>query len=448
MKIGMKLFLGFLCMTGLTVGILWIVQAGFMRNSYLNERVNRIGQTMDQAARGGDIDYQQLEDALDINLLTLDQSGNILYISTGMPMRGMIVKTGASIAQSGNTSALHTLDMMGNVRYAMLARRIGSNTLFAVFSLTNVEEASVILKKQLWVVTLALIAFSVVLAVVLSKRFSRPIREVTAAARDLAAGQLAIQLPVQTDDEIGQMRQALNDLALQLQKTENLQKELIANVSHELRTPLSIIRGYAETVRDVTWPYEQKRTEQLTLIADEAQRLGTIVTDILDYSRLQSDVVKVELVPFALKAEVEKAAQRHTLPASQKGVSIQISGDGNGRFDLRMFQQVMDNLISNAVNYGDEGSSIEIKIGEQADGYLISVQNTGREIPEEEIENIWDRFYRADKSNENRRLGIGLGLAIVKSILLMHRSEYGVRSENKKTVFWFVVPRAASRTTG
>lgn len=443
MKIGIKLFLGFLCMTVLTVGILWIVQAGFMHDSYLNERVEKINRTLDQASRSGEFDYQQLEDALDINILTMDQNGDVLYISTGMPMRGMMIKTCASIAKSGDTSALHTLDMMGNVRYAMLARRIGSNTLFAVFSLTNVEEASTLLKKQLWVVTLALIAFSVMLAVVLSKKFSRPIREVTVAARDLAAGQLDIRLPVQTGDEIGQMRQALNDLALQLQKTENLQKELIANVSHELRSPLSIIRGYAETVRDVTWPYEQKRTEQLTLIADEAQRLSGIVTDILDYSRLQSDVVKIQPEQFALRAAVEKAAQRHMLTASKKGVSIRISGDGDGRFDLRMFQQVMDNLISNAVNYGDEGSTIDIKIGEQADGYRLSVQNTGSEIPKDEIANIWDRFYRVDQTGENKRLGIGLGLAIVKSILVMHQSEYGVQSDDGKTEFWFAVPRAA-----
>ena len=156
------------------------------------------------------------------------------------------------------------------------------------FPLADVDGAAQVLRSQLWLITVLLFLFSIILAVVLSRMFARPIKAVTHAARELASGQLDVVLPVKSRDEIGELTVALNELSVQLQNTENLRKELIANVSHELRAPLAVIQGYAETVRDVTWPNEEKRSQQLTIVSEEASRLSRVVKDILDYSKLQA----------------------------------------------------------------------------------------------------------------------------------------------------------------
>jgi signal transduction histidine kinase len=436
--IGTKLFAAFLCMTALTVAILWIVQAGIMRNSYLDERVKGIDRALGQAIDSGSVNYTDLEEALDINLMAVDAQGGFVYVSQGMPMRGMMIKNYATMDRDRN-GLRYFSTMASQARYAVLSLESSDGVMVhAVFSMTNVEEAASILRRQLWIVTLVLLAFSIGLAVFLSRRFAGPVREITGAARRMSQGQLDVVLPVRSKDEIGQLTQALNDLCGQLRITEELRKELIANVSHELRAPLSVIRGYAETVRDVTWPVEEKRSEQLTLIADEATRLSGIVSDILNYSRLQAGVVKPVPKDFKLVPALAAAKNRYEDLASKRNVSMLIlTDDVIVRFDAAMFDQVLDNLLSNAVNHADEGSSIEIFAQKAAEAMRIGVKNRGDTIPEAEQPRIWERFYRIGTINENRRLGTGLGLAIVKSMLEVHGVAFGVQSANGETVFWF-----------
>jgi len=166
---------------------------------------------------------------------------------------------------------------------------------------------------------------SVLLAVFLSGRMSRPIRAVTRAAWEMASGKLDVRLPVKSQDEIGQLTEALNDLGTELGRTEKLRQELIANVSHELRSPLSVIQGYAETVRDVTWPNEAKRTEQLTIIAEESSRLTRVVKDILDYSRLQAGVEHLSLMSFPVCPVFEQLLKQYDIEAIRHHVTVQIS---------------------------------------------------------------------------------------------------------------------------
>lgn len=438
--IGFKLFTGFLCMAILTVVILWIVQAGIMKDSYLTERVNAVDAAVQKAIENNNIDYQALEESLTADFIMLDNRGDVEYISPGTPMRGMIIGSCQSMSKQGEEGIVQYINSMaGNTRYAILGRPLKQEGyLYAVFSLTNVEEASRILRQQLWIVTIALLAISIVFAIILSRKFARPIREVTGAARSMAAGKLNVKLPVRSKDEIGQLTLALNDLGEQLQKTESLRKELIANVSHELRAPLSVIQGYAETVRDVTWPYAEKRTEQLTMITNEAARLSRIVTDILDYSRLQAGVEKLTVSDFSVLSVLQMTVKRHELDASYKDIAIKLNcEDAIIRFDRYKFEQVVDNLLNNAINHAEQGSGIEIKIEQTSDISRIFIKNRGEIIPKDELAHIWDRYYRAQQISENRRLGTGLGLAIVKSILEIHGVTYGVASADSNTEFWF-----------
>lgn len=439
-RIRSKLFIGFLCMAVLTVSLLWLIYSVFMKDNYLNERVRSINAALLNAKQNSNIEYQDLETGFNISLFSVDSGGNILYMSQGLPMRGMILHQIQSIMQQDTEGKPQYIQTTSNeIRYAVLGQALNNGgKIYAVFSLVDVEEASRILLQQLWVITAVLLVFSIILAIILSRMFALPIGNVTQAAREMAAGKYDISLPVRTHDEIGQLTIALNELGIQLQKTEALRRELIANVSHELRSPLSIIKGFAETVRDVTWPNEEKRSEQLTMISEEASRLSRIVNDILDYSRLQSGVEQISITDFQVYPVLKDIADRYELEAAKKGLSLQLDCPYlTVRFDPARFTQVLNNLLSNALNYSYTGSKIHIFIKDCGNKARISVKNTGNTIPPEEFNNIWDRYYRVEQIGNSKLGGTGLGLSIVKSILDKHGISYGVNSKNGETVFWF-----------
>ena len=254
----------------------------------------------------------------------------------------------------------------------------------------------------------------------------------------MAAGDYSVKTRVTTRDEIGQLTQALNELGDELGKAEELRRELIANVSHELRAPLTIIRGYAETVRDVTWPIEKKREDQLNAIVEESARLGSLVTDILDYSKLQSGAESMHLQTFSCVQELGEHVGRFALAAGQRDIVLELTcPEGEVLFDRGQFAQVVNNLLDNAVRHARERSRIRIRGEAQGAMMRISVENEGEPIAPEELPKIWDRYHRAPKQGEAGGLGTGLGLAIVKSILTRHGVNYGVESDEKRTVFWF-----------
>ena len=277
-----KLLLAFFGMAALAVGLIWLVQAVFLSDSYLNQRVKSIDSAVSGFSISAQSDYAALESALNVSLLAINDAGSVVYQSDGLPMRGQLVKRIPELLQAAGGGAELLQSETEQSRNAVLARSVEGGTLLVVFSLVDVSEASRVLLQQLWVITGVLLVAALVLSLLLSRRFSRPVVAVTNAAKRMAAGDYSVKTPVTTRDEIGQLTQTLNELGDELGKVEELRRELIANVSHELRAPLSIIRGYAETVRDVTWPIEEKRTGQLNAIVEESARLGSLVSDILD----------------------------------------------------------------------------------------------------------------------------------------------------------------------
>ena len=436
--ISTKLALAFFGMAALAVGLVWLVQAVFLSDSYLNQRVASIDSAVKHVVIGADTDYAALESALNVSLLAVDSSGNVVYQSDGLPMRGQIVKRVKELTQVAGGGVEYLQTELEEARYALLSRAAEGGTLLIVFSLVDVSEASRVLLEQLWVITGVLLLAALALSVALSRLFSRPIVGVTRAAGLMAAGDYSVKTPVKTRDEIGQLTQTLNTLGDELGKAELLRRELIANVSHELRAPLTIIRGYAETVRDVTWPNEQKRTAQLNAIVEESARLGALVSDILDYSKLQSGAEAFEITSFSARETLGGIVERFTLAAEQRGIVLELQcSDLVMRFDHAQLIQVMNNLVDNAIRHATLHSTVRVLCQDQGETMRISVENAGEPIPPEELPLVWDRYHRAPKQGEAGGLGTGLGLAIVKSILERHGVAYGATSDENGTVFWF-----------
>ncbi len=430
-----KLFIGFLGMAFLTVGVLWLIQAVIMKDNYLNERIRTITLALQNEAKQEAVDYEALEQSLNVSLIAVSSSGEVAYMSAGTPMRGMMLRhLDLSLLHTGEVQYIRT---QMDTEYALTGVNLADGTLYAVFSLVDVDEASRILLGQLWIVTVVLFVCAVTFALILTRIFSRPITRVTQAARDMSQGRLDVSLPVRSQDEIGQLTAALNELGAELQKTEQLRRELIANVSHELRAPLTVIQGFAETVRDVTWPDDEKRTAQLTIVSDEAARLSRVVSDILNYSRLQAGVDPVSDSVFPVCPVLNDMIGRYQMDAGTKDVRLELDcPDISVRFDKEKFVQVAGNLLVNALNHAEPGTVVRIKADARGNHALVSVSNTGEMIPEEELAHIWERFYRSAQIG-SPHMGTGLGLSIVKSIMESHAVRFGVSSRNRETVFWF-----------
>lgn len=443
-----RLFWAFISMAALTLLILWLVQAGLMRNSYIRGKIKSVESIIMQVDHLDSTALTEIEEITGSGIFVFSDDGTMVYRSQAIPMMGMMQRYAqAMLPISDNVQVEMIKAGHTGINYAVLAYPLSEGgAIVSIFSLADSEEAARILRQQLWLISLVLVAFSLILSSLFSKRISRPIQTVTDAARRIAAGSGQIELEIQSNDEIGQLTQALNDLSLQLQQNDRLQKELIANVSHELKAPLSIIRGYAETVRDVSWPDDAKRTLHLNLIADETDRLGRIIRDILDYSRLQAGVSRMERTEFDIVTVLDKMISLHQQAAAVNHLEINVSGQSETIvFDRGRFEQICVNLLQNAIQHARIATTIEIRIQlVESDGPMnvcrMTISNQGKTLEAQELNRIWDRYHQANQLPERQSIGTGLGLAIVKSIMDQHHAGYGVSSHAGTTTFWLDFP--------
>lgn len=286
-----------------------------------------------------------------------------------------------------------------------------------------------------------LFVFALLLSFLISRSISRPISSMSASARRLAEGDYGVTFSEGGFRESKELAETLNYAAVELSKTDALQKELIANVSHDLRTPLTMIKGYSEIMRDLPG---ENTPENVQVVIDETERMSELVSDLLDLSVIQAGSRVPTYECFDLTETVCSTLFRYEKLIEHDGYSITF--ECNERVtvcaDRTMILQVIYNLINNAINYTDkENKSVRV-IETIEDGRVrISVVDTGEGISKEELPLIWDRYYKVDKIHRRARVGTGLGLSIVKEILDLHNAVYGVTStRGRGSTFWFSLP--------
>lgn len=446
-RISSRLFFSFLLMALLTVSLIWLIQAGLLRDSYVKSKIKTVENALDNFSNSSIAD---IEEQTASSLLIFDQKGEISYRAQGLPMMGMMQRKAQSMLPLTSTKTdFVSADHIG-IRYAVIGTPAhDGSTVFAVFSLADADEASRLLRQQLWLITIVLILLAGVISAWLAKRLADPVQAVTRAANQIEMGNYDVRLEVKSTDELGKLTSSLNSMSAQLRKNDQLQKELIANVSHELKAPLTIIRGYAETIRDVTWSDDAKRNASLDLIIDESERLRSIVQDILDYSQLQAGTIKLKPEPFALRPLLDDVLTKLDQYIRSKNLSVHIEwNDTTIFFDRKRLQQVVLNLIVNAVQYSYDNTEIRISINRHNivnhSFVKLSISNHGPSIPASDLSSIWDRFHRSNQLRADEPIGTGLGLAIVKSIMDQHGSSCGVSIDEEQTIFWLDLPATSS----
>jgi len=259
-------------------------------------------------------------------------------------------------------------------------------------------------------------AAAMVLGVVLARSMTKPLRELTSGARAVAAGELDIQVPVRSSDELGELAVAFNQMNADLATARDRRRQLTADVAHELRTPLSVILGHSEGIRDSVLEASE---ENLAVIYEEALRLERLVEDLRILSLVESGELSLELGEYDPAALMEKTAASYRALAREKDIDLEVSSSGelpDIRIDIDRMGQVLGNLISNAVRHTPEGGSILMAAYARDGGIEIQVKDNGPGIDPEDLPHVFERFYRGDKSRQRDGAGSGLGLAIAKSL--------------------------------
>lgn len=326
-----------------------------------------------------------------------------------------------------------------NMVYADIIELRDSSECFLIVtsSITPLNNTVEIIKDQMFIVSVVFIILAVILSIYVTRKIARPISKTNSAAKELAKKNYNVEFDATGYLEVEELNDTLNYAKTELAATEKLQQELIANISHDLRTPLTMITGYGEVMRDLP---DENTPENIQIIIDEATRLSALVTDLLDISKLQSGAVTLEKSVFSITDSIQSIFKRYSKLKEQDGYTINFEYDKNVlvNADEIKIGQVIYNLVNNAINYAGEDKTVIVRQIVKGDTVRIEVEDHGKGIAQENLEHIWDRYYKVDKSHKSAVIGTGLGLSIVKNMLNLHNAHFGVISNvDKGSVFWF-----------
>jgi signal transduction histidine kinase len=314
--------------------------------------------------------------------------------------------------------------------------------LFLNTSLEPLESSERIIVTQVMLIGILLLILGIGISYILARLIEAPITRIIKSAEILGSGDFNVTFDGHGYAETELLAETLEYSAKEIAKVDTLKRDLIANVSHDLRTPLTMIKAYAEMVRDLSGDNPKKRAEHINVIIDESDRLSDLVNDILDLSKLESGAHNLKLTEFDICEHIRTLMGRYKLLAEKSGYKFIVSLPEKFMItaDIIKLDQVLYNLINNAVNYTGESKEVYICVVPESETRArIEITDTGRGIKKEDLDTIFERYYRAEKA-KREVIGTGLGLSIVKEIMKLHDFRYGVMSEvGVGSTFWFEV---------
>ncbi len=317
-------------------------------------------------------------------------------------------------------------------------------TIFLYSALEDISEVSVVLKNQyLYMIVIGIIV-ACLLSYFLSLKLTKPILDITKRARKLGKENQNVEFPKYDIIEIDELANVLNSAQMSMEKTEELRRDLLANVSHDLKTPLTMIKAYSEMVRDISYADDEKRNFHCNVIINETERLNLLVNDILSLSKMQANAEVLNKEKFDLIKEIEEIIKRYDIIKETENYKFELTGVKTAYVyaDRLKLNQVIYNLVNNAINYTGKDKLVKINVKKCKDSYLVEIIDTGKGIDEKELDVIWDRYYKNEKNHQRYIVGSGIGLSIVKTILENHHFSYGVKSKkNCGSTFYFYVKR-------
>lgn len=459
-SIKFRVWMNFLVFAAILMVLVWFLQVFFLNHYYEHMKVKQSTELAVQVASS----YSK--NRLDSVISMADQvaNGDDIYIQVDQGKQTVFPKNGAmdyqyeinqiqpiirrglrsDNIQDKNKDAFVT-DPITQKEYYVYAIILDSSQniiLYLASPLKPVTSTIQILQNQLVIILIIALILAFIMSFYLSTRIARPITTITRQAQKLAEGQYGITFPTQGEySEINHLSRTLNVASTELEKTVTLQKDLMANVSHDLRTPLTMIKSYAEMIRDLSGDIPEKREAHLNVIIEESDRLNALVTDMLTLSRMQAGTLKLEITDFDLAESIRSVLSPYRILEKQEGYSIELNCRDPKimvRGDEDKIKQVISNLLSNAIKYSGEDKKIMIKVRRWGKRVHVEVIDHGVGIKPEELDHIWERYYKTSSNHARSTTGTGLGLSIVKEILSLHNAKFGVESKvGRGTTFWF-----------
>ena len=459
------------------LGLVWLLQTYFLDAFYENmklketERIanaliqefnsdNDISAFMDllsETAESSDL-YIRVETGEGTSIYTPDFTGSSqasLYSTRTPAMRLRLLQSSFSaysevIPAANNTKILaYACYLYKMPQEPGTTEMTNDSVLLYIFSpLFPVHTTVLILKRQLMYITIIALLLAFVMALYLAMHISKPINRITKSAAEMGHGNYGVQFDGGPYTEIRDLADTLTHASRELEKTDMYQKDLIANVSHDLKTPLTMIKSYAEMVRDLSGDSPVKREQHLGVIIEEADRLNVLVDDMLTMSRMQRRKIELDRKDFDLAGMVESLLSSYDILSDQEGYKIQYKNPGPMMVnaDEARIKQVVSNLVNNAVKYCGEDKTIIVNVKKTGKKVRCEVIDHGQGIAPDEISHVWERYYKSSTHHVRPTEGSGLGLSIVKEILSMHRAKYGVSSKvGKGSTFWFDLDQVRER---
>ena len=457
-SLNFKLWLYFVSFAAAIMALLWLLQIVFLNSYYESmniKEISRIGNEL--AAKYGSLDFENalvetsFNEGISINIL--DQTGKLVYpldlfdIIRQPRLNSETFSDFLARLYGSETDYVvytRTDDRVRNpilVYGAILRNGDAPNYFLFINSMLEPIDSTVnVLKSQLIRITGISFFLSLGISLILARWISRPITNITRSARALSKGDYSVSFEKGAYTEIDNLADTLNSTTRELSKAEELRKDLMANVTHDLKTPLTVIRSYSEMIRDISGESKEKREAHLETIIQESDKLSSLVDDMLELSRVQSGLRDMEMEELDLTELSREVLDRFNYFQENEGYTFQLTANGDTIVlgDKRKLSQAIYNLIGNAVNCTDDDRRIAIKVEGDDDSVRFSIEDHGPGIAADEIDYIWDRYYRGGKSHSRRKTGSGIGLSLVKSIIMAHNGEYGVMSkEGEGSTFYF-----------
>lgn len=441
-------------------------QADFVRFYELLEKDVKDGTLEDETPEG---DLGKKAEKSNIAILVVNQDYDPIYLNA-RDMQVMVNQLFGYLYNKNNHDVLKeednyviskSTDIRSNTEYIEMWGSLSDGSIFMMRSpLESIRNAIDIFNRFLWFVGGTLCVLSLAFAWYFSKRLSEPILELAELSKKMAdldfeakysgggsaelevLGQSYNAMSEKLEQTISNLKKANNELTKdieQKEKLDSMRTEFLANVSHELKTPIALIQGYAEGLKEGVNDDQESRDFYCDVIMDEAGKMNKLVRNLLDLNQLEFGKDNLQFERFDIRELIGGVLQSSEIMIEQKEAKVIFHQEEPVYVwgDEFKVEQVVRNYFTNALNHVEGDKVIEIKIKKQDDKVRISVFNTGKPIPEEDLDQIWDKFYKVDKARTREYGGNGIGLSIVKAIMNSLQQEYGVQNYENGVEFWF-----------
>lgn len=307
-----------------------------------------------------------------------------------------------------------------------------------------IKETVLVLKGFIVIASIGVVFMAIGGIVILSRKITNPLLEMKKATKKMADGDYKQKLHISGKDEIAQLGYAIQILGEKLQYYEDTRNEFLSSISHELRTPITYIKGYSDVLIKGLVKEKEEQIFYLKVINEETKRVSELINDLFDMAKIQTGQFSLEKEEIDMIPLIQKMMKSLSPVAEEKNIQFifeKYVDKLQVYVDPKRMEQVFFNLIENAIKYTAEGE-VRVIVQQDKESYKINIKDTGSGIPKEEISNIFDRFYRVEKSRARNTGGTGLGLFVVKEIIQLHEGQINVQStERKGTTFTIILPK-------